>query len=309
MPPPAPHGILVLMKKEKHSGWFEDQIFFDLPQEGLDDYPDETLFAPFRVTDIGYYPCAKNHYRKRENGCDEIVFILCTAGGGRYRVDDGETIPVKAGQAFALPARVPHEYEADADTPWSIYWMHFKGTQAQALCAFLLGRPRPLDIGAAHREEAARLMHNCFGILREPYQQQEYFAVCQYALSVLATVGLACKKAGVALSEKGGHGVERAVAFMQEHLSGNVTLPEIAAAAGFSTSHLHALFRAATGHAPMEYYLRMKMQAAGRELYFSNRSVKEIAAQFGMVDSCYFSRIFKKVMGVSPLAYRRLSKG
>jgi AraC-like DNA-binding protein len=51
------------------------------------------------------------------------------------------------------------------------------------------------------------------------------------------------------------------------------------------------------------------MQAASRDLYFSELPVKDIAYSYGIEDPYYFSRIFKKIMGVSPQQYRSMVKG
>lgn len=53
----------------------------------------------------------------------------------------------------------------------------------------------------------------------------------------------------------------------------------------------------------------MKMQRAGQLLDLTDWSVKEIAGAVGLSDPYYFSRLFKKMMGCSPTAYRGIPKG
>jgi AraC-like DNA-binding protein len=72
----------------------------------------------------------------------------------------------------------------------------------------------------------------------------------------------------------------------------------------FSYSHLTYLFKHSTGYAPIEFFLRTKNQAAARDLYFSNLPIKDIALTYGIEDPYYFSRLFKKIMGISPSEYR-----
>ncbi len=288
---------------------FENQYLFVLPRAFLEQCREDPLFASFRITDVGYFPNAQYHFRERAEGCGEGILLLCSEGRGRYSLRGGPEIAVGPGQAFLLPPEVPHRYAADEKEPWSVYWLHFTGLSALPLCELIGRQPQPLDVDFAHRETAIEAFRRCFALLKNPCQTEEYFAACQYALTAVSSVVLAGKQAAVGLTEKGGRAVQRAIAFMKQNLGRAVTLEEIAAAAGFSASHLSSLFKAATDHAPMDYYLRMKMQSAGKELYFTDRSVKEIAAQFGIFDSCYFSRSFKKVMGMSPLAYRNQVKG
>ena len=39
-----------------------------------------------------------------------------------------ERYEIKSNQCFILPVNVPHSYGADDTDPWTIYWIHFKGT-------------------------------------------------------------------------------------------------------------------------------------------------------------------------------------
>ena len=54
----------------------------------------------------------------------------------------------------------------------------------------------------------------------------------------------------------------------------------------------------------MEYVNHLKLQKACQYLMFTSMRIKEIAAQIGMFDPFYFSRFFKKQMGMSPKQYR-----
>jgi AraC family transcriptional regulator of arabinose operon len=54
----------------------------------------------------------------------------------------------------------------------------------------------------------------------------------------------------------------------------------------------------------MDYFIHLKIQEACKLLVLSRLSISEIAYELGYEDPYYFSRIFKKVMGTSPLQYR-----
>ena len=85
-------------------------------------------------------------------------------------------------------------------------------------------------------------------------------------------------------------------------------LQEFARAAGLSVSHFAAVFREKTGYAPIEYFIQLKVQKACQFLLFSPITIKEISAQLGISDQYYFSRMFSKVMGLSPREYRRKNR-
>jgi AraC-like DNA-binding protein len=58
------------------------------------------------------------------------------------------------------------------------------------------------------------------------------------------------------------------------------------------------------GYAPMQFFLRTKVQAAAKELYYTTTPIKDIAASYGIDDPYYFSRLFKSIMGISPKQFR-----
>ena len=71
-----------------------------------------------------------------------------------------------------------------------------------------------------------------------------------------------------------------------------------------SKSYLNAIFKAQTGKSPVEFFIHLKMQEACKLLKSGQTYVYEAAAALGYEDQYYFSRIFKKVVGVSPRDYQ-----
>src|SRR5580698_2055837 len=99
--------------------------------------------------------------------------------------------------------------------------------------------------------------------------------------------------------------ISRSIAYMVEHLNQPLQVSTLAAQASVSTSHYFALFKRQMGTAPIDFFIRLRMNHA-RELLDSTRSsVKEIAATMGYDDPFYFSRVFKSVHQVAPAEYRR----
>jgi AraC-like DNA-binding protein len=72
-----------------------------------------------------------------------------------------------------------------------------------------------------------------------------------------------------------------------------------------SVTHFSALFRKKTGHSPIEYFNHLKIQKACQYLAFTSMTVKELAFYIGIEDQYYFSRMFTRLMGISPSAYRK----
>lgn len=103
--------------------------------------------------------------------------------------------------------------------------------------------------------------------------------------------------------------IEESIAYMLRHLDEPMQVATLAARANISPSHFFALFKRQIGCAPIDYFIRLRMQQACRLLDETGLSVKEVAATLGYDDPFYFSRIFKSVNEVAPSEYRLLKNG
>jgi transcriptional regulator GlxA family with amidase domain len=99
--------------------------------------------------------------------------------------------------------------------------------------------------------------------------------------------------------------IARSIAYMVEHLDEPLQVATLAAQASVSPSHYFALFKRQTGTAPIDFFIRLRMNHARELLDSTCSSVKEVAATMGYDDPFYFSRVFKSVHRVAPAEYRK----
>ena len=99
--------------------------------------------------------------------------------------------------------------------------------------------------------------------------------------------------------------LQRVIAFFLDNLHRPVTLDEASAVAGLSRNGLIRHFREEIGYTPMDYLRYLRLCAATEELTHSEKTIGQIAAQFGYDNIYYFSNLFKKAYGCSPSRFRR----
>ncbi len=92
--------------------------------------------------------------------------------------------------------------------------------------------------------------------------------------------------------------------YILEHINTRITTDELAQAVGRNRSYLCAYFKEETGMTVNDYITGIKMDEAKRLLRYSKKTLRAIAEQLGYSTQSYFQNVFKKVTGITPLAYR-----
>ncbi len=264
----------------------------------------DPLASSLYVTDIGYYPAAGHHYRNRESApIDQHVLIYCVEGSGWYRLDGKEYV-VEQNQFFILPAGVPHAYGSTEGGAWTIYWLHFAGQHA---AIYAEGEHTPKRINVTVDSRIGR-RNNLFEEILNTLLEGQDLARLRYVSSLLhyylATMCYVQEYRRATSEEASMDPVQAAVHFMEENLEKRLTLQDILAYVGYSSSHFSALFRDKMGMPPLSYFNHLKIQQACLLLRETDMRINQICYKLGIEDSYYFSRMFTKEMGVSPGKYR-----
>jgi len=99
--------------------------------------------------------------------------------------------------------------------------------------------------------------------------------------------------------------VARALQFIEDHLTRQIALEDIADAANFSQWYFHRLFRVLTGYCVNDYLRRRRLCEASHELLYTDRPIREIALKYQFESQAAFTRSFKSVAGITPGRCRR----
>ena len=101
-----------------------------------------------------------------------------------------------------------------------------------------------------------------------------------------------------------GHVLRRIVGRMQD-FDGDLSLQALANESGYSRVHFVRMFKTATGCSPHNYLLNLKLERARELLKNPSMSLIDIALDCGFSSHSHMSRLFHKIVGVTPTAYRR----
>jgi transcriptional regulator GlxA family with amidase domain len=96
---------------------------------------------------------------------------------------------------------------------------------------------------------------------------------------------------------------------MKDNIYQFITLDELAKFNNLSKSQLNKIFNQKTNHSPINFFIQLKIQRACKYLDLTKLTIREISEKMGYNDQYYFSKIFKKIMGIPPSQYRKIKKG
>ncbi len=282
---------------------FKGQKAIVVPRKILSKYcePDKIISSLY-ITDIGYYPKAKFHYRERPHGADQHILIYCQEGSGVAVVKKNEYV-IEAGDFFMVPMKSAHTYHANEDNPWTIYWIHFKGTMSVAMLELFHKHVNGYKGFLKYNERSIALFNEMYNQLERGYGIDNLI-YCNMCLGHFLTTMIYNDRYDVRSHLQHKDVLDKAIDFLGSKIGEMLTLEEMAAAVNLSPSHFSFSFKKKTGFPPIEYFNHLKVQKACQFLLFTDLRVREIALELGMKDPYYFTRMFTKVMGLSPNNYR-----
>lgn len=277
---------------------FTGQRMVVLPIETFSGDIGNPLVRRLYLTDVGFFPKAENHYREREKGAEEYIFFYCTEGKGSIYVNDRRYL-LREREAFCIPANQKHRYFADRENPWSILWVHMKG---EDLRYYPLEECKIVKFESVYATNRMMFLFDLlFRVLDRNYTLGNFIYISQVLGLILAETYMREKT-----HDKMGQNrhVTEIIKYMSEHMEENLTLEELSEKFQLSKSYISAAFTKYTQHSPIDFLIKMKMGEACKLLKNSDIYVYEVAQRVGFADQYYFSRVFKKEVGISPKEYK-----
>lgn len=278
-------------------------IYLPLPMIRLMD--DSSLTSDLYIYSMGYFSRASHHYINRPSGCDEFLFIYCKEGLGWIELY-GKKITMEANQFIILPRNVAHAYGANNINPWTIYWIHFRGTKAPVFSSNFDSPTDILPSDVSRIEDRIDLFEEIFFILNESssLDNMHYANLC-FAHFLGSFLFLDVYRKGRRHKEYAENVINRVIHYMNDNIESNLKLQDFAMFCGYSESYFYRRFIKETGHSPMNYFIRLKINKACWFLIQTDMKVNQIAYKLGFRESQYFSRTFTHIMGISALEFRK----
>jgi len=98
---------------------------------------------------------------------------------------------------------------------------------------------------------------------------------------------------------------KRLRSYIEDKLDSSIRATALAGVVQLSTSHFFRAFRNSFGEAPIAYIMKRRILRAQEMMLSSRCSLLQIALECGMCDQAHFTRVFRRIVGINPKAWRR----
>ncbi len=231
----------------------------------------------------------------------ELNFIL---SGNGIVVVDGELCNAQAGDVLIYNSGTLHDESLILNSQinaWCIAVTNLK-LPGQNLNEFVPKNFSPRIPCQKVAEQLAQL----YPLIHHYAQQKNgYHVANSLARAVVLIVHEIISTSARAVSKENNFIVEKIRRYIQEHYAENLNIKELAEIVNANEYYLSHAFKKITHYSPQQYILRRRIGKAQCLLVYTSLSLTEIAARVGYEDSNYFSRVFKKIVGMSPRLYRQ----
>ena len=256
------------------------------------------------VTGVGCHVEPPGQRRPARNQPPRVLRDYCliyiTDGHGSYKGHDSNWRRINAGDVLALFPGIRYHCHPSPETGWTERWVHFNGDLANQWCMHdVLCVDTPvLRVGV--RNEVTEGFERLMEIARaaSPFANQMQAGV---AMEILALV-LKFHQDRFLHSRQATPIVEAALGYVRKNWAQEINFEALARKLGVGHRNFRRLFQEATGVAPHQYLLNFRLNQAKRLL--GSLPVAEVAARVGFSDPLYFSRLFKRKVGVAPSRWR-----
>lgn len=265
--------------------------------------PTETAKKIFTVVLRAGHVRAGPEFRVERRVCPGHDLLLCVGGRG-FISWSGRSFPVLPGQVAWLNGHHPHAHWSDPNSPWELLWVRIDGATLDQIFEELSLRESPV-IRGLNQTKVRRIFRRILRFMgtRPPAME----ALLHAEVDKLVACFFECQIRQARASRNSAlvnPALDKAIEQMSLYYHRHWRVEDLARVAGMSISHFYRCFRQQTGLTPIAWLRRERLSQAQRRLVESNDAVKEVAEQVGYSDQFYFSRDFKRFVGVSPSQYR-----
>ncbi|MFP4017380.1 MAG: AraC family transcriptional regulator [Halanaerobiales bacterium] len=265
----------------------------------LDNIPNTDL----NMYQCGEEKCSPEHYYGPAIR-DHYLIHYIVEGEGRYTVNN-KIFHLKKGQGFLICPDIITFYQAAKENPWKYTWVGFNGSKAKDYLDYAnltLDNPiftykkdkrllkvisKMVSINKITKSNELRLLSLLYNFLSILIEETNNTRDLEDGNKLKSTY------------------IKAAVSFIEKNYSRKITIKDLANNIGLDRSYLYSVFQEVLKQSPQEYLINYRINKACELMNNEDLNIGDISRSVGYKDPLYFSRIFKKIKGISPTDFRK----
>lgn len=254
------------------------------------------------LQEVGSLQARQPHDSARQN-LSSYLFFLVEHGSGLLEYG-GIHHPLQTGDCVFLDCHRPYLHRTGNDL-WSLRWVHFFGPNMGAIYKKYEERGGQPVFRAHQPERFSALLKELYRLATSDtyVRDMQIYGKLVELLTLLMEESWHTGTPRKAHSKK--QNLQEIKDYLDNHFAEKITLDLLAERFYINKFYLTRVFKEQFGQSVTNYLVQLRITQAKRLLRFSDLSIESIAQECGLNDANYFSRLFKRVEGVSPGEYRR----
>lgn len=253
-----------------------------------------SLDYPFLVNTTGYCDMLLPFETYNHVGRDDYYLIYLISGELSIDIDNIKRT-VGKGDGLIIPPKCVYKYSASS--PVHYLYAHFTGSYVADFlkeCGF---DNLPCVIENDFSVETQRK----FNTMIEAFLRGGHLSIQKCACLLQEILLNIFENTLEKINDKS---LNESLQYIHNFFTTKISIPYLASLENLSNSRYVTVFKKQMGKSPSEYIIELKLQLAKNMLDSTNMSIKQISEHIGYNDQYFFSRLFKKYLGISPQKYR-----
>lgn len=246
---------------------------------------------------------AQSPHKKSRSGLDSYLFFIVLSGSGELQYNKN-MYTLKENDCIFIDCKQPYAHITSEDL-WKLKWVHFNGQSMTDIYNKYISRGGEPTFCLEQPEQCVRLLDDIFDIA----SSDDYIRDMKINEKLSSLLTLIMSKSWnpekVNLSPKRSE-LSSIKTWIDMNYDIKISLDELAKQFYIDKYYLSKIFKEQYGITINAYISRKRITSAKQLLRFSDKSIEQISSQIGINDANYFTRLFKKIEGITPGEYRKL---
>lgn len=253
------------------------------------------------LQEVGSLKALKPHTSRRDKLRSYLCFVV-ENGVGELIYEEKRHV-LSSGDVVFIDCKKPYSHSTDNEL-WSLRWCHFYGAAMPAIYEKYNERGGAPVFHPKSCQPFTFLITELYTIAASSDHIRDMRI--NEKLSELLTLLMeqSWRPEGGSLSKKRME-LEDVKAYLDAHFTEKISLDDLSARFFINKYYLTRIFKESFGSTINQYIVYKRITKAKHLIRFTEMTMDEIASAVGMGDGNYFSRIFRKIEGISPTEYKK----